>query len=143
VEDLAGLRVAFGVEGVGLGGGQIGESAAGDGGFEPQQLKHGNNAIPSEDGGEPRHTGVRVGAIRRRGNHHGQIGARAAEPDVALHVGGMDQSRGKRTALAFAGHGSASLVPGAKFAGLGLLLLDAEYGERKAGFTLRFEMEGA
>ena len=50
----------------------------------------GKMRVAAEGGGEPRHAGVGVGAVRRPGRQHRQVGARARQHAVEHAVRGLD-----------------------------------------------------
>ncbi len=80
MEDLAGLGVARGIERVGLGRGQVTEHAAREVRVNPQRLQRGNDAVAPERRAEPRHTRVRIVAVRGRARQHAQVGRRTPHP---------------------------------------------------------------
>ena len=82
VQDLAGLHVGGRVLAPGLVRREKAQHAPRRVGVEPEHLHRGEEAVAAEHGREPRYAGVRIGAERRLGLEHLEIGARARQNAV-------------------------------------------------------------
>ena len=86
VQDFAGLGVGQRIEVGGLKSRQPPQHAFGDARIAPQHLQRRDDAVAAERGRVPGDAGVRVGALRRAGGQHRQVGHRAAYDLVENHI---------------------------------------------------------
>src|SRR5207237_7773874 len=84
VQDFAGLGIGSFIDFRSLMLGQELEDALRHGRRQPQTLKSGDDAISSEHGAEPGHSGVGITRLGVAMNHHLEIGKRPTYPIVKL-----------------------------------------------------------
>ena len=94
MQDLAGLHVGGSVLTLALMRGEKAQHAACQRRLDPQHLERGEQTVAAEWRREPRHAGVGVSALRRLGEQHREVGARAFQHAVEQGVGGLDRRRG-------------------------------------------------
>jgi hypothetical protein len=82
VQDLPGLGVLLRRDGVGLRRGEEAKHPARERRMDREHLHRGDDAVAAERRAEPRDAGVRIGALRRVGHQHPQVGRRARDPRV-------------------------------------------------------------
>ena len=93
MQDLAGLGIGRRVGRDRLMGGEIAQGAGGEPRVEPQAFQGGDQPVAPEDRAEPGNAGIGIGAFRRLGGQHVEIGPRALQPAVEALIAAGELGR--------------------------------------------------
>ena len=140
VQDLPRLHVGRPVLALGLVRGEEAQHPARERGLDPQHLDRGEDAVAAEGGREPGHAGVGIGAVRRVGHEHRQVGDRALEHAVEYGIRSLDErrvgARGGERAARDASHDEEAPLGWGR-----ALALEALHGQRDRPALARGEVE--